>query len=525
MNLTTFFRPRNHPSRRRPPRWRLQVERLEDRSVPSANINITNGQTIGVETNIDLNPTRPDNLVAVAITGDPLNDLFTHDSAYYSQDGGRTWGASSPLPLSFQGITYEFSGDPTVAFDSRGNVYAAHELANLTGFPQEVIIVAKSTDGGATFTQFTAPAVNNTNPDLFFDHPKIAVDQSPTSPFRDTLYVTWNNVSIVNGELILDLMLSRSTDGGQTWSDPLVVFSTPNYPMNIQTVGPDGTLYLGVGAPFSPDGGMNLFVARSTDGGRTIETPIQATTVQTGPVVLGSSLPTLAVTALGGAVAAQEVLDTDRSDGPLRGRVYLAYADRPDPVNRPFDTDIYLQFSDNHGQTWSPRTRVNDDGAGNGQFFPSLSVDRANGEVVLSWYDTRRDPVNHEKADVFLAVGTPTAGGIHFGPNRRITKAQSDESAANPQAFGSYGDYEGIVAYAGVAHPVWSDNRPDNPALDGIFRESLYTANVDYGLRGGDESAFLPLSGADLFSAHKSHKRGFWADGWWMDPRDGPSDG
>src|SRR5262249_5692874 len=145
----------------------------------------------------------------------------------------------------------------------------------------------------------------------------------------------------------------------------------------------------------------------------------------------------------GGNIAAQEVLDTDRSDGPFRGRVYLAYADRPDPVNRPFDTDIYLQFSDDHGQTWSAPQRVNEDGQSNGHFFPSLSVDRANGEVVLSWYDTRRDSDNHEKTDVFLAVGTPTSNGIHFSPNRRITKAQSDESAGNPQALGSYGDYEG----------------------------------------------------------------------------------
>jgi hypothetical protein len=189
----------------------------------------------------------------------------------------------------------------------------------------------------------------------------------------------------------------------------------------------------------------------------------------------------------GGFVAAQQVLDTDKSAGPHHGRIYLAYADRPDPVNRPLDTDVYLQFSDDHGQTWSPRQRVNDDGVDNSQFFPSLSVDRVNGEVVLSWYDTRRDSVNHEKTDVFLAVGTPTEDGVRFGPNRRITKEQSDESAANPQARGHYGDYEGIVAYAGVAHPVWSDDRPDNPLVGGVFHEALYTANIEYGLRGGED--------------------------------------
>jgi hypothetical protein len=264
-------------------------------------------------------------------------------------------------------------------------------------------------------------------------------------------------------------------------------------------------------------------------GGRTFDTPAVVATLQTTNVQGGAvlpSVPTAAVQSLHGNVAAQQVLDTDRSGGAHRSRVYLAYADRPDPVNRPLDTDIYLQFSDDHGRTWSPRQRVNDDGAGNGQFLPSLSVDRVTGEVVLSWYDTRRDPVNQEKTDVLLAVGTPKDGGVHFGPNRRSTKEQSDESAANPNAIGFNGDYQGIVAYAGVAHPVWSDDRPDNPLVGGIFREALYPANVEYGLRGGvDESAFLPVSAGDLFSALRAHKRGFWADGWWMDPVDGPSDG
>src|SRR5712691_8766432 len=132
MSLTTFFRPRNHPSRRRPPRARLQVERLECRAVPSANIDVSLTPGAEIETNIDLNPVNPQNLVAVSShvdlsQGPPVDAVAAH----FSRDGGRTWGASSPLPLSFQGTTYEFSEDPTVAFDSRGNVYAASIAAQV----------------------------------------------------------------------------------------------------------------------------------------------------------------------------------------------------------------------------------------------------------------------------------------------------------------------------------------------------------------------------------------------------------
>src|SRR5262249_17674823 len=170
---------------------------------------------------------------------------------------------------------------------------------------------------------------------------------------------------------------------------------------------------------------------------------------------------------------------TDRSAGPFRGRLYMAYIDRPAPDARPFDEDIYLQFSDDNGQTWSPRQRVNDDGIDNSQFFPSLSVDPASGKVLISWYDTRRDPVNLQLTDVFLAVGNPSRHGVHFRPNLQVTDQQSDESVNNPQALGFYGDYKGLVAYGGVAHPVWCDARASNFAAG--LREEVFTAAVRYG--------------------------------------------
>jgi hypothetical protein len=168
----------------------------------------------------------------------------------------------------------------------------------------------------------------------------------------------------------------------------------------------------------------------------------------------------------------------DRSAGPFRGRLYMVYVDRPAPDTRPFDEDVYLQFSDDDGQTWSPRQLVNDDGIGNSQFFPSLSVDPTSGKVLISWYDTRRDPVNLQKTDVFLAVGNPSRHGVHFRPNLRVTDQQSDESANNSQAIGWYGDYEGLVAYGGVAHPVWIDARASNVSAG--LREEVYTAAVRY---------------------------------------------
>jgi hypothetical protein len=228
-------------------------------------------------------------------------------------------------------------------------------------------------------------------------------------------------------------------------------------------------------------GNSTQLVTRSTDGGVTFGNPVAVTTLHGPPETEGQGFDSPAQS----FIAAQASLDTDRSAGPFRGRLYMAYIDRPDPDARPFDEDVYLQFSDDHGATWSARQRVNDDGLGNSQFFPSLSVDPSNGKVLISWYDTRRDPVNIEKTDVFLAVGTPGPHGVAWQPNLRVTNKQSDESVNNPQAVGFYGDYEGLVAYGGVAHPVWCDARAENftAGLD----EEVYTAAVRYGQDEGDD--------------------------------------
>src|SRR5262249_36904889 len=161
------------------------------------------------------------NLVATAIHVDFSQASFTLAAAYLSRDGGQTWAPSSPLPRSIQGHDFVRSGDPTVAFDSSGNVYVSYGVANVGKLSfQRGIIVAKSSDDGETFTQFTVPAVNTKNHGPILDHPKVAVDHSLNSPFRDSVYVTWITESASGQQ---DLLFSRSTDGALTWSVPLTL--------------------------------------------------------------------------------------------------------------------------------------------------------------------------------------------------------------------------------------------------------------------------------------------------------------
>ena len=59
----------------------------------------------------------------------------------------------------------------------------------------------------------------------------------------------------------------------------------------------------------------------------------------------------------------------------------------------------------------------------------------------------------------------------------------TDESAANPAANASdqYGDYEGIVAFGGIIHPIWTDGRFDgtiDPNTGEPIGEEVFTAAI-----------------------------------------------
>jgi Neuraminidase (sialidase) len=78
------------------------------------------------------------------------------------------------------------------------------------------VLVARSTDGGATWT---APAALNTNgaSDLGSDdYPQVAADR------RGNWIATWHSTdslgSTIGGDW--DILMARSTDGGVTWTAP-----------------------------------------------------------------------------------------------------------------------------------------------------------------------------------------------------------------------------------------------------------------------------------------------------------------
>jgi hypothetical protein len=103
------------------------------------------------------------------------------------------------------------------------------------------------------------------------------------------------------------------------------------------------------------------------------------------------------------------------------------------------------------------------------QFWPASAVDPADGTLWVCFYDTRGDP---KRTSAYFSCTFSTDGGVTWANPFRVASAPSDETQPGADSR-EYGDYEGLAAQNGVAHPVWTDSRDL-----GTRAEEIYTAAV-----------------------------------------------
>ncbi|NPV12113.1 MAG: T9SS type A sorting domain-containing protein [Ignavibacteria bacterium] len=190
-----------------------------------------------------------------------------------STDGGATW--SAPVRVSDKGgdcIDEDNTVEGAVpAIGPNGEVYLA--WAGPLG-----LVFDKSTDGGLSWGidkvitsipggwDFNVPGIYRCN-----GLPVTACDIS-NSPYRGTIYVNWSDQR--NGTNNTDIFLVKSTDGGNTWSQPKKVNQDNTQTHQFftwMTVDPaTGYLYfVYYDRRTYTDNRTDVYLARSTDGGET----------------------------------------------------------------------------------------------------------------------------------------------------------------------------------------------------------------------------------------------------------------
>jgi hypothetical protein len=160
-----------------------------------------------------------------------------------STDGGVTWSAPAVIddgcsPFSVSGL---FDQGSQVAVGPRGEVYVAWEFFHADYFTRELRI-RKSSNHGSSFgpsvkvSDVTAVGDGFTFQGGFRNNefPMLAVDRSGTRT-NGNVYIAWNDgrnlqiPNLVDNGLYgyADVLLSRSTTGGASWSAPVRVNTNP----------------------------------------------------------------------------------------------------------------------------------------------------------------------------------------------------------------------------------------------------------------------------------------------------------
>jgi hypothetical protein len=277
---------------------------LDGTSVLAPDVTVNQDRAIGIqnETAIAVDPNNPNRLIAGAndyvtltwtctIGGTPCSALGDgYSGTYYSNDGGKTWCCASNLDGSSLGTLipgvehltggqYDAGGDPSVAFDSRGNAYFAG-LGFDRAAPPNTVTVSKGTFDNQGKLTWNQPAfINQTNaPAVINDKEWIAVDSHASSPFRDRVYVTWTRFIFNphNGRYVQSpIAVAVSSDGGQTFSDPKLIVGNVLYGQGSHpAVGPDGTVYVFWDASTRLATLDSIWVVKSTDGGLSWSKPV-----------------------------------------------------------------------------------------------------------------------------------------------------------------------------------------------------------------------------------------------------------
>ncbi len=252
---------------------------------------------------------------------------------------------------------------------------------------------AVSTDGGDTF----GDAVRAFELDPGFDAPKIAMDSDGT--------VFWfqkeRPPSPAEGEETSPhrLLMAHSGDGGQLWQQVEIDQAQPVLEEPLAGVSPDGdTLYLAWAD--ARNGDLDIFFMRSTDRGQSWSEPLR---VNDDPVgnLRSQKWPTMSIAPNGRVDIAWYDYRHDTADVPEDDLEFFLGA-----VN-----DVYYAYSDDGGRTFSANLRATEPsidrtfGTYNAQYSVEVPPGLGSGDerAVLAWSDTRMATLTTQAQDIYAA--------------------------------------------------------------------------------------------------------------------------
>jgi hypothetical protein len=394
----------------------------------------------------------------------PFSPTVDSMGVYITTNGGSSW--TQQILDAFPATQFTTDGDPALAwgprptasgfsFASGARLYAATLLGSPAFGPAKEQIGLFFSDNNGT--SWTGPIVISSadTPVSFNDKIAIATDTNPLSPNFGNLYVSWTlftgNPTLNFGEAPVfspePIVLARSTDGGNTFSNPVRLTDAANNGIvggrqgSSPEVAPNGDVYVFWSG--AVDRQSAELGARSGDGGRTFARPFLVSFKNGNP----SPLP-------GASFRDNSFPNADiGSDGKL----YVVWTNYTAGHGI-----VKLATSTNNGASWSTSTAANV--AGRSPFYPAVAVSGSNVFIGFNALDDVAAGTKPGAGVVFYDAyyALSNNGGTSFGAPVKISAIHSDPDASSTNGLtGQFlGDYNGAdVGSNGTFWFTWTDTR------------------------------------------------------------------
>jgi hypothetical protein len=312
-----------------------------------------------------------------------------------STDGGVTWkyGDLPGLTVNYKAGTYGAAADPSVAYDAKHGQWliSTLPLVGLSGSAQFIgdVAVSRSTDG----LHWGSPInVDKTHLD---DKNWTVCDNTTSSTYYGNCYTEWDQAYGTG-----DVLMSVSSDGGQTWSKGLASSDHAGGLGGEPLVQPNGTVIV----PFQ-GGGIDVF--SSTNGGQSWGKSQQIAGISSHGDAGGIRNPDLPSAAIDGT-----------------GKVFVAWSDCRFRSGCK-ENDIVISTSSD-GKTWSSVTRVPIDPTTStvDHFLPGIGIDPATSgstaHITIVYYYYPVSNCNATTCQLEVGFVTSTDGGTTWTAGAKI---------------------------------------------------------------------------------------------------------
>jgi len=355
---------------------------------------------------------------------------------------GRDWtDGFFDLPPGFTGCKINgpsggHVANGSVALGSGTKVYAVFASAHSDDVNRESVLVATSNDGGSSFAPARV-AIRPTAPEIGLGRPLMTVVPGNNGPDVVMLSSWTCRPGVPAGTQCDGVLFSRSDDGGQSYTPPVVVNDSPAGQNPSQpAMDREGAIYMTFQRRFS-DGPVDLFLAKSTDGGKTFTPRLLDRQVQIGVQYDSAKI----------------------IHDPLSGALYSVWAD-----SRTGRFQISFRRSLDKGVSWGePALLAPDANATGSSRSPSISV-APNGRIDVVYYHTAPAPDRQNFDDVYWNYSNN--GGDTF-LSRQVNEAPIDRNkgysgpASSIRLIGNHYP-PGVSSIDTAAYVVWSDTREAN---------------------------------------------------------------